>query len=560
MKRVIALILYFSATLCVYANEDCDSIFYHAIETFNNGSYDSYKEARRQLVFYKQHCGNNYKVDDWINKCDNRINAEDQRRELNRQILEEKEAIKRKEERTLERAARRESNRLVYLTVYCDVPGRFSIMENQLKSNLRWTNNRDEAYWFVSVTVRNFELSRRNDFYSYHIAATIEVQNAVDWNFETKSGFVHEEDGCYVNNEDEAERIVADMLYEHEDHHLYKDIETKIRALIELNDDIVPDKQEIDRNTMAIYVDYSNPSIQRTSITETLQVSLRNFFKENGYIVKNNDKKINDLIRNYLLEEQGSVPPKEITPISGKGVDKLCYVRVVDDNDNLSFFCQFIDLKKNIVLESGRYPFIDEKVKGNIKVSKSPNKETIEVVAEVLAYQLGLFPDGQIKELHDRLKDSLGLGLGDIGAEDKSLEEIVKKPKIYNSNNTVAFFESLIMPGLGQWLKGHEVLGVVTFLGEATLVYGAVHYHQLAQTLYNGFTPNTPVNIEDVNKYNSYAKLSKGFIIGAAGMYVINLTLAVLLNPKNSNQAFVAPLLIPIDNTLAMGMGLMLNF
>lgn len=549
MKHVIALILFFSTALCVYADEGCDSIFHHAIETFNNRSYDSYKEARRQFVFCKQHCGNHYNVDDWIKKCDNRINAEDHRRELNRQIQEEKDAIKRREEKALERAARRESNSYVHLTVYCDVPGLFGSIEDQLKSNLHWTRNLDEAYWYVQVTVRNFELSRKNKFYSYRIAATIEVHNAVDWNFETKSRFVYDEGGCYVNNEDEAERIVADMLYEHEDHHLYKEIETNMRALIGLNDDIVHDEQETNRNNVVIYVDYSNPSIQRTSITETLHDRLRNCFKEKGYIVKNNDKKINDIIRNYLLDEQGPVPPKEITPIKGKGVDNLCYVKVVDDNDNLIFFCQFIDLKTNNVPQSVSYPFNDDEVKGDIKVSKTSNKETIEVVAEVLAYQLGLLSNSQIEALKKKIWEL------------NTLENVIKKPRIktYN-NNTVAFFESVIVPGLGQWLKGHEVLGAVTFLGETALILGTVYYNKQAQTIYDSFIPNNPINIKEINKYNSYAKLYNGFVIGAAGVYVINLTLAVLLKPKNNNQAFVAPVLMPIDNTVAMGMGLTFNF
>lgn len=543
MKHVIALILFLSAALCVYADEDCDSIFHHAIETFNDGSYDSYKDARRQFVFYKRHCGNNYNVDDWIKKCDNRINVEDQRYKLNRQIQEEKEAIKRKEEKALERAARRESKRLVYLTVYCDVPGRFSSMEDQLRSNLHWTNNRDEAYWFVSVTVRNFELSRRNDFYSYRIEATIEVEDAVDWNVETKSHFLFDQGGCYLGNVNEAERIIADMIYENKDHHLYKDVETAVKTLIESNEVNVSVPQETTKNVV-IYVDYSNPSIQHLHITEALQNRLRSCFTENGYSVKNNDEKINDYIRGYLIQGPG-IDPLEIKE---EKVDNLCYVRVVDGNDNLTFFCQFIDWEKNDVPKSASFPFSDDEVEGDIKVSKSPDQKTIEVVAEVLAYQLNLLSISQIEALKKKIWD---------------LDPLLDSPyrvKTYNSNNTVAFFESLIVPGLGQWLKGHEGLGAVTFLGEAALVYGAVHYHQLAQPLYNGFTPNTPVNFEDVNKYNGYAKLYNTFMIVAAGVYVINLAFAVGLKPKNSDQAFVAPVLIPIDNTVAMGMGLMLNF
>jgi hypothetical protein len=567
MKRLLVILLFiFSAFILAHAQEDvnCIAKMKQARVLYNQKKYKKAKEDFEKASYI---CGSDYMeaCAKMIERCDKRLKENEKKRKDSLQLIEEKKAAKRMEKAALDRAARRESNQLVYLAVYCDVPGRFSSLEDQLKSNLHWTSNRDEAYWFMSVTVRNFELSIRNDFYSYRIEATIEVANAVELDFETKSRFVYEEGGCYVKNEDEAERIVADMLYEHEDHQLYKKIEIIVRDLIGLNDDAVlykeeTNRKETNRNNVVIYVDYFNSSIQRTSITETLQDCLRKFFKENGYIVKNNDKKINDIIRNYLLEEQGPVPPKEITPIKGKGVDKLCYVRVVDDNDNLTFFCQFIDLKTNDVLKSGRYPFDDGEVKGNVKVKRLSKKESIEVVAEVLAYQLGLLSDGQIKELQDKLKILFGLGLGNFGVEDKSLEEAVKKPKTYNSNDTIAFFESLIVPGLGQWLKGHEGLGAVTFLGEAALVCGAVYCHQMAQTLYNGFAPNTPVNIEDVNKYNSYAR-KRNWLVGAAvGTYAVNLVLAAALKPKNSDQAFVAPVLMPVDNTVALGMGLTFNF
>lgn len=566
MKRLIVILFFFSAFILAQAQDEvtCINKMNQARVLFNQKKY---KEAKVCFEKARYICSGNYweTCDTMIKRCDKRLEENEKKRTDSLWLVKEKEALKRMEKDALDRAKRRASKRLVYLTVYSDVPGLFGSIDRQLKSNLHCTNKRDEAYWFVNVMVRSFELSRKDGFYSYRIEAAIDVDNAAEWDFETKFGFEKEEGGRYVKNEDEAERTVADILFEHEDHQLYKKIENNIRNLIELNDDVAPDKEETngietDRNNVVIYVDYSDPSIQRTSITETLQHCLRNFFKENGFIVKNNDKKINEIIRNYLLEEQGTVLPIEITTMRRTGVDKLCYVKVVDDNDNLLFFCQFIDFKTNDVLKSGRCPFDDGEVKGNIKVKRLSKKESIEVVAEVLAYQLGLLSSGQIKELQDKLKGPFGLGLGNFGVDDKTLEEAVNKPKPYNSNNTIAFFESLIVPGLGQYLKGQKLLGTVTFVLFGASAYGACRYHKLAETQKNGLLPNTPVNIEDVNKHNNYANMYNLCVGVAAGTYAINLVMAAALKPKNSDQAFVAPVVMPVDNTVALGMGLTFNF
>lgn len=551
MKRLIVILFVFSAFIVAQAQEDvtCINKMNQARVLFNQKKY---KEAKDCYEKAKYICAGIYwgTCDTMIKRCDKRLEEYEKKRTDSLWLVKEKEALNRMEKDALDRAKRRASKRLVYLTVYSDVPGLFGSIDRQLKSNLHCTNKRDEAYWFVNVMVRSFELSRKDGFYSYRIEAAIDVDNAAEWDFETKSSFLNDVGRCYVENEVDAERTVADMIYKNDEHRLYEEIVTNIKALIGLNNNIACNNPETKRNNVVIYVDYANPSIQRVSITEALQNRLRSCFSEKGYSVKSNDEKINDYIRDCLLDISGRVLPDKIPSMKEEGVDKLCHVRVVEENEYLTFYCQFVDCAKKDVPKSGSYPFEDKEVKGVIQVPKTPDKKLVEVVADVLAYQLDLLSISQVETLNKKICDLSTL----------EYQVTTHRGKTYNSNNTVAFFESLIVPGLGQWLKGYKELGAVTFLGEAALVCGAIYCHQMAQQLNNGFTPNTPVNIEDVNKYNSYARKCNWLVGAAVGTYAVNLVLAAALKPQNSDQAFVAPVLMPVENTVALGMGLTFNF
>lgn len=562
MKQVIAILFFLSTLMIAYAGDDCDSKILNATRLYEQGLYET---AKGRFDYCLRHCGENYKdvCIDWIKKCDNMIYAKKQ--EQNRRIQAEKEAVLRLEREANERTKRRERNRLVYLSIFSDVPGRFSRIENQLKSNLRWTNDSLEAYWFVRVAVEIFEQPAIEQMPCYRVEAVVEVDNATELDFETKSSFVFDEAHCYMENMQDPQEAFGNMIYENKDHHLYKDIETSIKELLGENDNSITLLPEKAKNVIVVYIDYADSSKQRTFITEPLQMCLRSRFKENGYIVKNNDKKIDAIIREILVEEPGHLSSEKLTSIIEEGVDKVCYVRIIDDNDYLEFYCQLIELATNNVLKSCSFPFSNRDVKNKVEVTRLSNKNTIEVVADILAYQLDLLSNSQIIELKKKIRslesiESL-LTRSMTDTHKRSMTDTHKRSMTdtYNTDNTLAFLESAILPGLGQIKKGYELNGLLIMSCEGFLALVTFANYGLCQQLYSGFM-NKPVNIEDVNAYNTHVKVHYALVGVMAGLYIYNLIQTVRLKPLNSDSVFIAPILLPMDNTVAMGMGLTLNF
>lgn len=134
-----------------------------------------------------------------------------------------------------------------------------------------------------------------------------------------------------------------------------------------------------------------------------------------------------------------------------------------------------------------------------------------------------------------------------------------RRIKTYNSNNTLAFLESVVLPGLGQWGKGYAGHGILNMLGEAALVGGAVYFYNSAQKYNSEISSGGTVNAENINLYNSSVTTYRIFIGAAITLYVFNLFQAVMLEPKDSEYVF-APTLMPLNNTFAAGLALTFNF
>lgn len=134
-----------------------------------------------------------------------------------------------------------------------------------------------------------------------------------------------------------------------------------------------------------------------------------------------------------------------------------------------------------------------------------------------------------------------------------------RRIKTYNSNNTLAFFESAILPGLGQWGKGYAGHGILNMLGEAALVGGAIYFYNSAQKYNSEISSVGTVDAEIVNQYNSSVTTYRIFIGAAAVLYVFNLFQAVKIEPRETEYA-LAPTLMPFNNTFAAGLEFTFNF
>lgn len=131
-----------------------------------------------------------------------------------------------------------------------------------------------------------------------------------------------------------------------------------------------------------------------------------------------------------------------------------------------------------------------------------------------------------------------------------------KREKPYNHSNTLAFFESAIIPGLGQWHKGYAGHGTANMLGEAALIGGAVYFYNLAQKISN----QGLLDAENVSNYNRNVTTYNVFLGAAIALYTFNLLQAVIIKPKDYYYTAVSPTLLPVGNTLTPGIGLTLNF
>jgi len=137
----------------------------------------------------------------------------------------------------------------------------------------------------------------------------------------------------------------------------------------------------------------------------------------------------------------------------------------------------------------------------------------------------------------------------------------VRKPEsnIILKKNILSFFESALLPGLGQWEKGYAGYGILNMVGEAALIGGAIYFYNSAQKYYSEISSGGIVNAENVNRYNSSVTTFNIFIGGAVALYVFNLFQAVMIKPRNSGYVLV-PTMMPFNDTFAAGFELTFNF
>lgn len=126
----------------------------------------------------------------------------------------------------------------------------------------------------------------------------------------------------------------------------------------------------------------------------------------------------------------------------------------------------------------------------------------------------------------------------------------------YNSNNSLAFIESMILPGLGQLDKGYYGHGLANMVGEAALVGGTVYFYKSANEYRKQMAPGIQ---ETADNYNSSRQKYFIFLGASAALYAFNLFQAVLLEPKSRSFSFV-PSTIPIRGSICPGIELAFSF
>lgn len=220
--------------------------------------------------------------------------------------------------------------------------------------------------------------------------------------------------------------------------------------------------------------------------------------------------------------------------------DRLARITVYDKDNKELVGAEVMEKTTGKVYGSTRYD-------GTVAVGFERKGETTEVIVSHPSYSDTVELTVQ-SGVHDYI-----VSLHNINT--KPSPESPRKQK-YNHNNTLAFFESAILPGLGQWRKGYAGWGLANMLGEAGLVSGAVYYYNSAQKISN----QGLIDTEMVAVYNRNITAYNVFFGAAIALYAFNLLQAVIIKPQEEYNIAVAPSIFPVGNTLTPSISLTFNF
>lgn len=490
------------AVLCAHAGDDCDSKMKNAINLYENNDYWN---AKTLFVFCSKNCGSSYSnIDCWIKKCDDGIVAVRKhyrrREELAKKELDAQEAKK--------RAEQRERERLVFLSVYSDVPGKFSRLEDALesallKNDIHRTKDSLRAYYYVRVAVSIFDESESR----YRVYASVEVENAIETDYEIKSDFA-EGEGCCDTKEN-----VANGIYDNDKNsHLFKDIENIIIRLLGAN--TVHDGKDAESSSLnnPIYVAVKVTSDQNCSVTALLKSRLENNFDHTGgrYIVLNRDGELKREIDEWNDAYENKYVPSNKRAVKGNemGVDKVCNVEISDANDGLRFSCVFNEME-NGPKKTASYSTSDYYP----KVCCSSSIDRVHIVADELTKQLGI-PSSNLKDLDKRIDDVKQKEEREFNRIQDSLERVTR------TNIACSF-----VPGLYQLKNNKELGGSLIIAGEALGIGGAIVSHNMRGVYIKKMNSTTNANLkkEYADRANACTIVRNVSIGAAAAVYVWNL-------------------------------------
>ncbi len=222
MKRILAIMLIvLAAGVMQCQGQQCADMFNKGRSYFQKKDYRSAKRCFEQC---KKGCPGSYQG--WIDSCDAEIRK--QEASFQKKRREAVEAERRKEKAAIERKARVERNRYIFLSVNCAMKGALANIEYELKgdlgdrdSALHFTADSMEAYWFVRVFVSGYG-DRSNDdvqagdngALAYYVEADIEVENAATSEEKQKPpARVLVREGVSSIPEDRALEFVGNKIY-----------------------------------------------------------------------------------------------------------------------------------------------------------------------------------------------------------------------------------------------------------------------------------------------------------------------------------------------------------
>lgn len=129
--------------------------------------------------------------------------------------------------------------------------------------------------------------------------------------------------------------------------------------------------------------------------------------------------------------------------------------------------------------------------------------------------------------------------------------------------NSTALIKSALIPGLGQIGKQRVGEGVCTLVGEVATIGGVISSYLMAQKQLD-IMKNVNTSYTDFmtarEKYNTSKTVYYACLGTAAALYVFNLYRAYFSTPVYKDSLAFNSLLIPTDNSMALGLSLTYKF
>lgn len=393
MKRLLLVIILLSVTLCVRAITICDTICDHVFFDMAKVHFfaGQYPEAIEKFVFCRDNCPDyrEYSIQ-LIDSC---------KKEMARKEIIDLERQKKKEDEEWMKRIKQDGK--VYFSIQSNVPGQFSknILEPALRKGLPYTTDSLSAYWFIRVVVAIQDESN-DENQCYRVFAALQVEDAIAT---SSNGDFFQNYGICSKDEPDGKLHVANVIY---NHHLFNDMKDKILEIINVkNIDITKDstvssnqKQE----NVGIYIISSPNNIIKKRLLSRLR---DDFIKANGRytVIDEYNEEHERIIREIYDRQEHRFTEESQAILQGHNwiPHKVCVVDVVDVNENgLEFYCTFKEIESDTLEKSVSYPRFGI----DVKVCSFSEKGRIEIVADVLALQLGLLSEEQQIVLENRIE------------------------------------------------------------------------------------------------------------------------------------------------------------
>lgn len=502
MKRVILSFIAVLITVTALANGP--EYFLHVKGLYDQGKYEEAIQGFGVCKWLYSDELPSQNMDEWIAKCNKGI--EDRKAAA---------AARRARAAAAERAAyeakqkAREENKLVYISsdalnlsgVEFDLNS-VIINKVQKQTKLLFTNNPDDAYYYVYVSAISRRHNYDNGSYYSNAVANVKITDMKDVIYFANR--VEETQGSTLSYEKAAE-----LCYDSIGNEIGDGISERIGGVV------IPSRHS-DKKVIAVV---ASSNFINTSDLGFVELHFRNAFHNVGYEVKKPESGAIAELRKKAIayQEAGKVSNSEAQHITEKtGAELLCVV-VIDKNisfNTYDFSASTIDLAKGTTVGLEASCSMDEEsIQNQNAVLKAANELILgmeltsdEVIISALNSSISQYDKAYKSDLSRA--DSLGR------AQKKTEDDLYKQLKA-----------RAFVPGLAQLKDGATGLGI-TFIAGETVCIGGIFVSQYLSNLYAS-SINTTHNNAEKERYAQLANVCNVSTYisaaGAIGLYVWSL-------------------------------------